>query len=67
MNAANSGLNLGMEAPAEIYETVQKIEEALRRRVAIGTKISHSRIHEEMSGRFNNVKAVDFVLSSFLT
>ena len=41
---------------------VRKIEEAIKRRVAIGTKISYPKLHQEMMARFENSKAIDYVI-----
>lgn len=41
--------------------TIRKIEEAIKRRVAIGTKISYPKLHEEMMQRFENARAIDHV------
>ena len=38
---------------------VLKIEDSIRRRVAIGSKINYDKLVEELSNRFNNIKAVE--------
>lgn len=43
-------------------QEVHKIEEAIRRRVAIGTKISFPKLQQEMGQRFNNGRAVDHAI-----
>lgn len=37
-----------IETPVEMMPMVRKIEEAIKRRVAIGTKISYPKLHQEM-------------------
>lgn len=45
---------------------VSSIEEAVKRRVAIGTKISYPKLHQEMLQRFDNAKAIDYALISMI-
>lgn len=52
-----------IESPAELVPMIRKIEEAIKRRVAIGTKISYPKLHQEMMQRFENAKAIDHVRS----
>jgi hypothetical protein len=45
LNAAQSGMNAkNIETPQEMMPMVRKIEEAIKRRVAIGTKISYPKL-----------------------
>ena len=49
LNAAQSGMVAkNIDAPAELMSMIRKIEEAIKRRVAIGTKISYPKLHQEM-------------------
>ena len=56
LNAAASGMsnNSAQNTPTELTDTVKKIEEAIKRRVAIGTKISFPKLQQEMLMRFDN-------------
>lgn len=36
------------ETPVELMPVVRKVEEAIKRRVAIGTKISYPKLHMEL-------------------
>lgn len=67
MNAASSGIGNASEAPVELQNMMKKVEEAIKRRVAIGTKISYQRLQAEMMQRFENAKAIEYVSSSYLT
>ena len=64
LNAASSGLSGGnaQEAPQELLGLVRKVEEAIRRRVAIGTKISYPKLQQEMMMRFENQRAIDYAI-----
>jgi len=48
--------------PQEIAGLVLKIEEAIRRRVAIGNKINHAKLLEEMVARYMNQRAVEWAI-----
>ncbi len=45
---------------------VRKVEEAIKRRVAIGTKISYPKLHQEMMQKFENAKAIDYAIISMI-
>ena len=64
LNAASSGLSNGstMNQPEEMRNMTIKIEEAIKRRVAIGTKISFPKLQQEMMMRFENQRAVDLAI-----
>lgn len=64
LNAAQSGMSSSQqgETPYELKELTSKIEEAIKRRVAIGTKISYSKLQQEMSMRFDNQRAIDYAI-----
>ncbi len=51
-----------VDAPAELQSMIRKIEEAIKRRVAIGTKISYPKLQQEMMQRYENAKAIDHVI-----
>ena len=50
-----------IETPVEMMPMVRKVEEAIKRRVAIGTKISYPKLHQEMMQKYENAKAIDYV------
>ena len=63
MHAAASGMSTkGAEMPEEMQPVVRKVEEAIKRRVAIGTKISYPKLQMEMMQRFENAKAIDLAI-----
>jgi hypothetical protein len=43
-----------------------KIEDALKRRVAVGNKIQYSKLMEEMVSRFNNQYLFDRALTNLI-
>lgn len=62
LNAAQSGMTAkSIDSPQELQPLIRKVEEAIKRRVAIGTKISYPKLHQEMMQRFENAKAIDHV------
>ena len=64
LNAAASGMSSakGGETPEELTNLCHNIEEAIKRRVAIGTKISHLKLQQEMLMRFDNQRAIDYAI-----
>lgn len=64
MNAASSGMSnsSAQNTPTELTDLTQKIEEAIKRRVAIGTKISYPKLQQEMLMRFENQRAIDYAI-----
>jgi len=45
---------------------IRRIEEAIKRRVAIGTKISYTKLQQEMMMRFDNQRAIDHAIISMV-
>ena len=64
LNAAASGMSSskGGETPAELTQMCLSIEEAIKRRVAIGTKISQMKLQQEMLMRYDNPRAIDYAI-----
>jgi DNA replication licensing factor MCM5 len=63
LNAASSGMSSGPQSsPQELLPLITKIEEAIKRRVAIGTKISYPKLQQEMMMRFENQRAIDYAI-----
>lgn len=52
--------------PSEISGLVLKIEEAIKRRVTIGSKINYDKLVEELTGRFSNLRAVELGIMSLI-
>eukprot|EP00347_Sterkiella_histriomuscorum_P023378 403334862 len=67
LNAAQSGMTAKtIETPQELQPMIRKIEDAIKRRVAIGTKISYPKLHQEMMSKFENAKAIDYAIISMI-
>lgn len=67
LNAAASGLSMNtQDTPVELQNMVGKVEEAIKRRVAIGTRIGYPKLQEELLNRFNNQRAVEFAIISMV-
>lgn len=68
MNAAASGMSNAStkEVPGELKNLVLKIEEAIKRRVAIGTRIAYPKLQQEMLNRFDNSRAIDLAILSMV-
>ena len=52
--------------PDELKDLGRKIEDAIKRRVAIGTRIGYPKLQEELLNRFDNVRAIDFAIISMV-
>lgn len=67
LNAAASGLQSGnKETPDELRMLCQRIEEAIKRRVAIGSRIAYPKLLAELSGRFDNERAIQFAIMAMV-
>ena len=67
LNAAASGMTANnKETPAELQMIVPRVEEAIRRRVAIGTKIAYPVLQREMQNRFDNARAIDHAIMAMV-
>lgn len=54
--------NATRDTPAELTGMVRKIEEAIKRRVAIGTRIAYPKLQQEMMNRFDNERAISYAI-----
>ena len=54
------------ETPTELKEISEKVEEAIKRRVAVGTKISYQKLQQEMGMRFDNAKAITYAIMAMV-
>ena len=61
MSAAGIGQGAGIDVPKELGALVSKIEDSILRRLAINSKITQSKVVEDMLSRFPNQKAVELV------
>lgn len=61
LSAASSGFNTTYEIPSELVEVVKRVEESIRRRLAIGAKIAYAKLIEELTLRFSSHKAIEYV------
>ena len=66
LSAASNGFNSSYEIPTDLIPTVIKIEEAVRRRLAIGSKIGYAKLVEELVLRFNSQKAIEFAIINMI-
>jgi len=66
LHAVQSGMTSSIETPAEMMGIVGKVEEAIKRRVAIGTKISYQKLHDELALKFDNLRAIDHAILSMV-
>ena len=56
----------GLDLPQELKNIVSQIEESIKRRVSIGSRINYQRLIEELVSRFNNQRAVEFAIDQLV-
>ena len=67
LNAAASGMtSQTKDAPEEMRVLCTRIEEAIKRRVAIGTRIAYPRLMQELQGRFDNERAITYAIMAMV-
>lgn len=67
LNAAASGMqNSAKETPEELRTLVQRVEDAIKRRVAIGNRIAYPKLIQELTGRFDNERAITFAIMAMV-
>ena len=66
MNAASSGFNMTHDVPPELAQVIQRIEEAIRRRLAIGAKVSYAKMIEELTVRYTSHKAIEYAIINMI-
>jgi DNA replication licensing factor MCM5 len=67
LNASSAGLSAsGVSVPREMVDLVIRIEEAIRRKVAIGTKIQKARLEQELLTMFSDYRSVEMALVNMI-
>ena len=67
LNAAASGMSSQTrETPEELRVLATRIEEAIKRRVAIGTRIAYPKLMQELLGRFDNERACTYAIMAMV-
>ena len=66
LSAASRGFDLSYDIPSDLAPTIIKIEEAVRRRLAINSKIGYTKLLEELILRFSSQKAIDLALINMI-
>ncbi|CAI2387290.1 unnamed protein product [Moneuplotes crassus] len=62
LHAAKSGLSSNFSLPEELKEDVRKVQEIIRRKFAIGSKLSYSKLQEELMRLFSNQRSVEYAI-----
>lgn len=66
LHAAKSGFSNNFSLPDELKEDVKKVMEVIRRKFAIGSKLSYSKLQEELLKIFNNARSVEYGIHSMV-
>jgi DNA replication licensing factor MCM5 len=62
LSAASSEFKSGYDVPSDLAPIILRVEETIRRRLAIGAKISYSKLIEELAIRYTSHKAIEYVI-----
>lgn len=67
LNASSAGLSAsGVSVPREMAEVVIKIEETIRRKVSIGTKIAKAKLEQELLTIFADHRSIEMALVNMI-
>lgn len=66
LSAASSGFTMSYDIPPDLAPTILRIEEAIRRRLAINAKISYTKLIEELTIRYTSHKSIEYVYILFI-
>lgn len=65
MNAIQSGLATGFQTK-ENLELITRIEDSIRRRVALENRVSHQRLVEDLEVKFENIAAINIAIKNMV-
>ena len=65
LSAASSKFTNISDIPADMAPLIMRIEESIRRRLAIGAKTSYSKIIEELTSKYSSHQAITLVFYKF--
>lgn len=60
LHAAQSGMSSNYSLPDELKDDVKKVQDTIRRKFAIGSKLSYAKLQEELLRLFNNQRSVEY-------
>ena len=66
LSAASAGFNLTHEIPSDMAPVIIKIEEAIRRKLAIGSKVGYQKLVEELVLRHSSQKAIEYAIINMI-
>jgi DNA replication licensing factor MCM5 len=66
LKAASSGYNLSCDISPDMAPIVLKVEEAIRRRLAIGSKVGYQKLVEELILRFNSERPIEHAIITMI-
>ena len=66
LSTASAGYNLNREIPTDMIPYVRKVEDSIKRRYPIHSKVSYANLMEELITMFTNTKAVTFAVVNLI-
>ena len=62
LHAAKSGFNTNFQMPDELKDDVKRVTDIIRRKFAIGSKLSYTKLQTELGKIFNNPKSIEYAI-----
>jgi len=66
MNAIKSGVATGYEVNASNSDQIFKIEDSIKRRLAIGNRIANSKLVEDLEAKYPNTRSIEMAIMSLI-
>lgn len=66
LHAARSGFNSSFNLPEELKEDVKKVQDIIRRKFAIGSRLSYAKLQEELLKIFQNQRSVEYGIHAMM-
>lgn len=62
LHAAKSGFSTNFSMPEELKDDVKKVQEIIKRKFAIGSKLSYMKLTNELGRIFTNTKSIEYAI-----
>lgn len=66
LSTASAGFSGRFDIPNDMIPHIRKIEESVKRRYPIHSKISYSKLIEDLTSMFSNTKAIEYALLNLI-
>lgn len=62
LDAANSGFSTSFNLPDELKDDVRRVQEIIRRKFALGTKLTFTKLQADLEKIFTNTKSIEYAI-----